>query len=39
MANHYMNGTTPVAELLLGSVGGLLVAIAGGWEFTRRDVL
>lgn len=39
MANQYMNGTTPVPELLLGSLGGLLVAIAGGWEFTRRDVL
>jgi hypothetical protein len=39
MANQYMNGITPVAELLFGSLGGLIVAIVGCWEFTRRDVL
>ncbi len=32
-------GVRPVKELLMGSVGGILVAIAGGWEVTRRDVL
>ncbi len=39
MANQYMDGTMPVAELLLGSLGGLLVAVVGCWEFSRRDVL
>lgn len=27
------------AQLLLGSLGGLLVGLLGGWEVTRRDVL
>jgi hypothetical protein len=26
-------------ELLAGSLGGLIVAIVGGWNVTRRDVL
>jgi hypothetical protein len=39
VANSFMEGTMPIAEILVGSVGGLVVAIAGGWEFTRRDVL
>ncbi len=30
---------TPIRELFFGSVGGIVAAIAGGWQFTRRDVL
>ena len=37
-----LNGFTeglPWVELLAGSVGGIAVAVAGGWQVTRRDVL
>ena len=30
---------TPLAELAIGSLGGLAIALLGGWEVTRRDVL
>jgi hypothetical protein len=32
-------GLRPMAELALGSLGGVAVALLGGWEVTRRDVL
>ncbi len=32
-------GVRPVKELLIGSLGGIAVAVLGGWEMTRRDVL
>jgi hypothetical protein len=32
-------GLRPAAELAVGSLGGLLVALVGGLEVTRRDVL
>ncbi|MBN1660240.1 MAG: ABC transporter permease [Anaerolineae bacterium] len=31
-------GLMPVRELLLGGLGGVAVALLGGWEVTRRDV-
>ncbi len=37
-----LNGFTeglPWVELLVGSLGGIAAAIAGGWQVTRRDVL
>ncbi|MBN1935088.1 MAG: ABC transporter permease [Anaerolineae bacterium] len=37
-----LNGFTeglPWAELLVGSLGGLMAALAGGWQMIRRDVL
>jgi hypothetical protein len=32
-------GLSPMRELLIGSLGGMVVALLGGWEVTRRDVL
>jgi hypothetical protein len=32
-------GLKPTAELAVGSLGGVLVALLGGWDVTRRDVL
>jgi hypothetical protein len=32
-------GLRPVAELAVGSLGGLAVALLGAWDVTRRDVL
>jgi hypothetical protein len=32
-------GLDPWPQLLLGSLGGVLVALLGGWDVTRRDVL
>ena len=29
----------PIAELMMGSIGGVIVAVLGGWECIRRDVL
>jgi hypothetical protein len=29
----------PIRELLIGSLGGVVVALLGGWEVIRRDVL
>jgi hypothetical protein len=37
--NNLHKGSTPMAEVLFGCVGGMVVALLGGWEFTRRDVL
>ncbi|MFN2290247.1 MAG: hypothetical protein ACK2UC_03540 [Anaerolineae bacterium] len=37
--NHLEEGQDVAAQLLLGSLGGVLVALLGGWEVTRRDVL
>jgi hypothetical protein len=49
VANGFMRGgamfpelaseVKPLAELAVGSLGGLVVAVLGCWEFTRRDVL
>jgi hypothetical protein len=35
----FMEGDAIAAELALGIVGGIVVALAGGWEVTRRGVL
>lgn len=32
-------GLTPTAELAAGSLGGVVVALLGGWDVIRRDVL
>jgi hypothetical protein len=32
-------GIVPLDKLAMGSLGGVAVALAGGWEVTRRDVL
>jgi hypothetical protein len=32
-------GVRPLSELLFGSLGGVVAALLGGWEFVRRDVL
>jgi hypothetical protein len=32
-------GVRPVKELLVGSLSDIGVAVLGGWEMTRRDVL
>jgi hypothetical protein len=37
--NTLHKGGSPVVELIFGCLGGWVVALAGGWEFTRRDVL
>jgi hypothetical protein len=37
--NSIENGVRPVGELAFSGGGGLVVALLGGWEFTRRDVL
>lgn len=39
IANNYKDGTVLVAELVVGCLGGPLVAALGCWAFTRRDVL
>jgi len=36
---HGFTDGVPWAQLLLGSVGGIVAAILGGWHVTRRDVL
>ena len=33
------DGSSPLNQLLAGSVGGVLAAVLGGWDVTRRDVL
>lgn len=33
------DGQMPMSQLLAGSVGGLVVALLGCWDVTRRDVL
>jgi ABC-2 type transport system permease protein len=39
IANEFSEGVLLLPELLFGSVGGVLVALAGGWDVARRDVL
>jgi len=39
VATSLEEGLMPTRELLLGSIGGLAVALLGGWEMTRRDVV
>jgi hypothetical protein len=40
IANDFSKGAAiPVARVLFGFLGGLLAAVAGGWEMTRRDVM
>jgi hypothetical protein len=39
VANSLEQGLQPWGEIVLGSLGGLLAAVAGGWEITRREVL
>jgi ABC-2 type transport system permease protein len=39
IANGFSKGAAiPVGRVFFGSLGGLLAAVAGGWEMTRRDV-
>lgn len=37
--NHFGNGQTISNGMLFAGVGALIIALAGGWEFLRRDVL
>lgn len=37
--NILAEGVRPVRELLTGSLGGVFVAILGGWDVVRRDIL
>lgn len=39
VSNSLEEGLLPLRELLLGGLGGLAVALLGGWEVTRRDVV
>jgi hypothetical protein len=39
VAINFMEGDAVTAELALGIVGGIVVALAAGWEVTRHDVL
>jgi hypothetical protein len=40
IANGFSTGTPfPLAEMAFGGLGGVVVALIGGWEMTRRDVL
>ncbi|MGD8625469.1 MAG: hypothetical protein PVF47_14625 [Anaerolineae bacterium] len=39
VANSLEQGLRPWGEIALGSLGGLLAAVVGGWEVTRREVL
>jgi len=34
-----IEGITPVKEMMVGVIGGGMVALLGCWEVTRRDVL
>jgi hypothetical protein len=38
-ALHGFTEGQPWAELAVGSLGGVLAAVVGGWHITRRDVL
>jgi hypothetical protein len=39
IANDFSKGAAiPAGRVLFGSLGGLLVAVLGGWEMTRQDV-
>jgi len=39
VAINFMEGDAVTAELALGIVGGIVAALAAGWEVTRHDVL
>jgi hypothetical protein len=39
VANGLEQGQNVLNQLLIGSLGGIVVAALGGWEVTRRDVL
>jgi lantibiotic transport system permease protein len=39
LLDNLVTGGLAVGRLLLGCLGGVVAAIIGGWEFTRRDVL
>jgi lantibiotic transport system permease protein len=39
VAINFIKGDAVMAELALGTVGGIVAALAAGWEVTRRDVL
>ena len=39
VAINFMEGDAVTAELALGIVGGIVAALAAGWEATRHDVL
>ncbi len=39
VAINFMKGDAVAAELAFGIVGGIVVALAAGWEVTRHDVL
>lgn len=39
ITNSLADGLRPLVELAIGSLGGLAIALLGGWEVTRRDVL
>ena len=40
IANDFTKGAVlPTGRVLFGSLGGLLTAVVGGWEMTRRDVI
>ena len=37
--NGFREGGRYLPQLLFGSLGGVVAAVLGGWEFTRRDVM
>jgi ABC-2 type transport system permease protein len=39
IANEFSEGVLHVPELLFGGIGGVVAAVVGGWDVTRRDVL
>lgn len=39
LVNQLSKGDTYTAELLFGSLGGIIVGLIGGWDVTRRDVV
>ena len=39
VANNLEEGLDVTGQLAMGCLGGLVVALLGGWEVTRRDVL
>jgi ABC-2 type transport system permease protein len=39
LINQLGKGDAYTAELLFGSLGGIVAALIGGWDVTRRDIL
>jgi len=39
IANEFSDGFVHLPEMIFGTVGGVVVALLGGWDVTRRDVL